>query len=251
MLIRIGFFIAIVTSLTVAGLNFTKIKEKVVALQQNLASETAAKETAIAAQSKAEKAEKVAKTELADTKTELADTQTARDKAVTEAETQTKRAGKLSEDLVKSRGETSDAQAAMAAWTATGLTADQVKPLLADLKSTKDANATLAKIGKDLAFEVATLTNRIAKYEDPENYIVKLPATLHGKVLVADPKWDFVVLDFGSNAGALSDGVLLVNRNGRLVAKVQIRSVQPDRCIANVLPNWKLGDVVEGDQVIP
>jgi hypothetical protein len=49
----------------------------------------------------------------------------------------------------------------------------------------------------------------------------------------------------------LENGVMLVNRNGRLVAKVRIRSLQSDRCIANVLSNWKLGDVMEGDQVIP
>ncbi|MFM2083096.1 MAG: hypothetical protein RL380_1787 [Verrucomicrobiota bacterium] len=251
MLIRIGFIVAIVAGLTVAGLNFTKVKEKIVALQTDLASEKTAKEQALGAQSKAEKAEKLAKTELESTKTELADTQTARDKAVTEAETQTKRAGRLSEDLTKSKGETADALAAMAAWTATGISADQVKPLIADLKSAKESNANLTEANKDLSFKIATLTNRIAKYEDPENYRVQLPPALRGKVLVADPKWDFVVLDFGAKSGALEDGVLLVNRNGRLVAKVQIRSVQPDRCIANVLPNWKLGDVVEGDQVIP
>ena len=60
-----------------------------------------------------------------------------------------------------------------------------------------------------------------------------------------------MVLNVGERHGALENGVMLVNRNGRLVAKVQIRSLQPDRCIANVLPNWKLGDVMEGDQVIP
>ena len=43
----------------------------------------------------------------------------------------------------------------------------------------------------------------------------------------------------------------LVNRNGKLVAKVKVRSVQKDRCIANVLPGWQLGDVMEGDQVLP
>jgi hypothetical protein len=35
-----------------------------------------------------------------------------------------------------------------------------------------------------------------------------------------------------------------------LVAKVQIRSVQSDRSIANVMPGWKLSEVMEGDQVL-
>jgi hypothetical protein len=251
MLIRIGFIIAIVAGLTVAGLNFTQVKEKIVTLQTNLKSETDAKTAALGAQSKAEKSEKLVKKELDETKTELADTQSARDKAVTEAETQTKRASKLSEDLVKSKGETSDAQAELASWSATGIKPDQVKTLIADFKASKEANGALTEANHDLTFKVTSLTNRLAKYEDPENYRVQLPKTAQGKVLVSDPKWDFVVLDFGAKSGALEDGVLLVNRNGRLVAKVQIRSVQPDRCIANVLPNWKLGDVAEGDQVIP
>jgi hypothetical protein len=246
MLIRIGFIIAIVAGLTVAGLNFTQVKEKITTLQTNLKSETEAKTSALGAQAKAEKSEKLVKKELDETKTELADTQTARDKAVTEAETQTKRASKLSEDLVKSKGETSDAQAELA----TGIKPDQVKTLIADFKAAKEANGALTEANHDLHLEVASLTNRLAKYEDPE-YTVRLPQTAHGKVLVSDPKWDFVVLDFGAKSGALEGGVLLVNRNGRLVAKVQIRNIQPDRCIANVLPNWKLGDVTEGDQVIP
>jgi hypothetical protein len=59
------------------------------------------------------------------------------------------------------------------------------------------------------------------------------------------------VLDIGENQGVQEYGELLVNRNGKLVAKVKIRSVQKDRSIANVLPGWQLGDVMEGDQVIP
>jgi hypothetical protein len=70
-------------------------------------------------------------------------------------------------------------------------------------------------------------------------------------VLVADPKWNFVVVNVGEEQGVLEHGELLVNRDGRLVAKVKIRSVQKDRAIANVLPGWQLGDVMEGDQVIP
>ena len=55
----------------------------------------------------------------------------------------------------------------------------------------------------------------------------------------------------GEDQGVLERGELLVNRNGKLVAKVVVRSVQKDRCIANVLPGWELGEVMEGDQVIP
>jgi hypothetical protein len=34
------------------------------------------------------------------------------------------------------------------------------------------------------------------------------------------------------------------------VGKVKIVSVEPNRSIANIMPGWKLGEIMEGDQVI-
>ena len=64
------------------------------------------------------------------------------------------------------------------------------------------------------------------------------------------PKYDFVVLDIGGNQGVLERGVMLVNRGGKLVAKVRIASVTPERSIANILPEWRQSEVIEGDQVL-
>ena len=73
-----------------------------------------------------------------------------------------------------------------------------------------------------------------------------------GKVLVVDAKWGFVVLDVGDKQGALQNGVLLVQREGKLVGKVKISNVLPERSVANVVQGqgWTLPDVREGDQVI-
>ena len=79
---------------------------------------------------------------------------------------------------------------------------------------------------------------------------VPLPAGLKGKILVVDPKWDFVVLDIGEAQGVLQNGVMMVSRNSKLVAKVKIMSVESNRSIANIIPNWKLGEVMEGDLVL-
>ena len=78
-----------------------------------------------------------------------------------------------------------------------------------------------------------------------------LPENIRGKVLAVDPKWNFVVLNFGENAGALKHGELLVDRGGQLIAKVRIESLQADRCIANVEPGFELHNVLEGDTVFP
>ena len=98
--------------------------------------------------------------------------------------------------------------------------------------------------------KIVTLSTELAVYKTPD-YQVPLPPNLRGKILVTDPKWNFVIINVGQDQGVLEHGELLVNRNGKLVAKVKVRSVQKDRSIANVVPGWQLGEVMEGDQVIP
>jgi cell shape-determining protein MreC len=71
-----------------------------------------------------------------------------------------------------------------------------------------------------------------------------------GKVLVVDPKYDFVVLNVGGNQGVVENGRLLVNRDGKLVAKLRVTKVEPNRSIANIVPDWKQSEVMEGDQVV-
>ena len=77
-----------------------------------------------------------------------------------------------------------------------------------------------------------------------------MPAGLNGRVVVVDPKYDFVVLNIGEKQGVVENGVLMVSRDSKLVAKVRITSVSPDRSIGNIMPGWKLGDVMEGDLVV-
>ena len=138
----------------------------------------------------------------------------------------------------------------MAAYKATGHTPKEILGMSAAYKKMEDNVAVVQTENSVLLQRVRKIENELARYVTPEKPVY-LPAALRGKVLVADPKWNFVVLNVGENQGVLEHGELLVNRNGRLVAKVVVRSVQKDRCIANVLPGWELGAVMEGDQVIP
>ncbi len=251
MLTRISLIVAIVAGLTVAGLNFVKVKEKITTLISERDSEKNQKEAAQAESEKRGKELAETKTQLDNTKTELTTTQEERDKAVADKEAQTKRAAKLASDLNKAQQEYADLQAKLAQWTVLGIEPSEIKPLQVRLKQAEENVIALTETNRLAGISIKKLENRLKQYED-ENYEgPALPADLIGKVLVADPKWDFVVLNVGERQGALENGVMLVNRSGRLVAKVRIRSLQPDRCIANVIPNWKLGDVMEGDQVIP
>jgi len=187
---------------------------------------------------------------LAQTQQQLTDAQAARKKAEDTAAAQIKRADDLSDKLTKATQDRDAAQADLAAYKATGKTPDEIGKLVLLIKQDQDAIDAINGEKALLTRSVARLKNELAKYTGPD-LTVKLRADLKGKVVVVDPKWDFVVLDIGDEQGVLENGELLVSRDGKLVAKVIVRTVEKDRCIANVMPGWKLGEVFEGDQVSP
>jgi septal ring factor EnvC (AmiA/AmiB activator) len=250
MLIRISLIVAIVAALAAGALNFVVVKDKITTLIDDRDSQRSQKEQAQSELASTKKELAKTRDDLAQTQQELADTQAARDKAVADAATQSKRADDLSDKLAKTTQERDDARNNLAAYAATGLTSDQVGKLNATLKNAQTEIEAINEEKMVLQRAVNRLTTRLAKYEGPETDI-KLRADLKGKILVVDPKWDFVVLNIGEDQGVLEDGELLVSRDGKLVAKVVVRSVEKDRCIANIVPGWQLGEVIEGDEVTP
>jgi len=250
MLLRICLIVAILAGLAVGGLNFVMVKEKVTTLAKDRDSERGQKVDALAKLDTTQKELATTKTKLTQTETELASTKTERDTAVAEAAAQTKRADTVTVDRDKIKKERDTAQEELAAFNATGLKPEQIVAINKEYKGLEKALEGAKEENKLLGQKIVKLVNELAIYTKPE-YVVPLPPSLRGKVLVTDPKWNFVVLDVGQDQGVLEHGELLVNRNGRLVAKVKVRSVQKDRSIANVLPGWQLGEVMEGDQVIP
>jgi hypothetical protein len=250
MLMRICLIVAIIAGLAVGGLNFVKVKEKITTLQANLKEQTDGRLKAEKELASTKKDLTKTTAELKQTKATLEATTAAKDKAEADAVAQTKRADKLNEDLTKTRQERDTAQADLAAYKATGVTPKQILGMNAEFKKLQDNLAVADTENKVLLQKLKKTETELAVFKDP-NFFVTLPAALKGKVLVADPKWNFVVVNVGEDQGVLERGELLVNRNGKLVAKVVVRSVQKDRCIANVLPGWELGEVMEGDLVIP
>ncbi len=249
-MIRIGLIIAIIASLAVGILNFTQVKEKITTLQANLKEQTDLKVKALADLAATRKDLEKTTAELKQTKTTLEATTKQRDDALVQATEATKRADKLNDDLNKTRTERDDAQREVSAYRASGLNpeqalgaAKQIKGLQDALTGSQDENTLLGK-------QIKKLITELAFYKDP-NKEIELPATIRGKVLASDPKWHFVVLNVGEDQGVVEHGELLVNRDGKLVAKVIVSSVQKDRCVANIMTGWQLGEVYEGDLVIP
>src|ERR1017187_3016645 len=250
MLTRICLIVAILAGLAVGVLNFLQVKEKITKLEADLKTETEAHQKFEKQYTTTKKDLDKTTAELKQTKATLEATTTAKDKAEADLAVQTKRGDKLTEDLNKTRQERDAAQADLAAYKATGGAPQQILGMNKEFKAVQDNLAVANTENKILTQKIKKLETELAVYRDP-NFFVTLPANLKGKVLVADPKWNFVVLNVGEDQGVLERGELLVNRDGKLVAKVVVRTVQKDRCIANVMPGWELGEVMEGDQVIP
>ncbi len=153
-------------------------------------------------------------------------------------------------DLLRARGERDQAQAKLTAYELTGLNPDEIKEVIARLKNSLQNIVMLNATIVDRDRNIEGLKGRIQELVGEEGVPVILPAGLKGKITVVDPKWDFVVIDLGKNDGMLLHGQMLVSRNGALLAKVKIVNVEDDRSIANVLPGWKLEDIMEGDTVL-
>ncbi len=250
MLMRISLIVAIIAGLAAGGLGFVKVKEKIdgVVAERNDWNHRFVQTDAELTETKGT----LAKTEkeLSTTKDALVKSEQERTAAVSEAEALTRKSNELNEKLAQTIRERDDASAKLASYEATGFSPPQILALGKQLQEAREEYEVSLAEKKIIESELDKTKERLAKLIDPD-HVVRMKADMRGKVLVADPKWEFVVLDVGEAEGAKLDGELLVSRGGRLVAKVIIREVQKDRAIANLLPGWKLADVAEGDQVIP
>jgi flagellar biosynthesis chaperone FliJ len=250
MLTRISLIVAIAAALAVGVVNIVLVKDKINTLVTDRNTQRDGRITAEGERDKTKKELATTKKDLAQSQQDLAEAKTEREKAVVAAAAAAKKADELTEKIAKTTQERDQAQTELAAYKATGVSADQVGKLnraIKDLQETIDI-ANEEKLVLQRA--KSRVEARLAMYEGT-NQVVVLRADLRGKILVVDPKWDFVVLNIGQDQGVIDNGELLVSRQGKLVAKIVVRSMEKDRCIANIMPGWKLGEVIEGDEVTP
>jgi hypothetical protein len=249
MLTRIALGLAIAVGCGAFVLAHMKVAPKIAGLEEEKTQLNDSLTKSRDAETKAKKGEREAKTALEGATKELDTTKANLETSTAKLTEQAARAAKLEADLNKTTQERNDAQSALASWKALGIPVDQIKTMQVDLRQSKSQVAALEVEKQTLLFNNRKLTNELARFIDPNN-IPDLPPGLKGKVVAVDPKWNFVVLDIGGSQGVLENAEMLVNRNGKLVAKVRITSVRPNSSVANILPAWAQADVMEGDQVI-
>jgi outer membrane murein-binding lipoprotein Lpp len=249
MLLRISLIFAILAGIGALAVSQLKVHTKITELtneRDQLATDLnqarVEADTAKNNERRAKEAQEKAERDLAETRANL-DAMTAR------ANEQQRRADGLQAELNETILERNRAQQQLSQWTVFGLSPQQIEQRLAQIAELRKEKDGLAAENTTLARELRVVKNRLALYEG-DHQKVELPVGLKGKVTAVDPEWNFVVLDIGQTQGVLERGEMMVHRDGKLVAKVRIVRVEPDRSIANVLPGWKQADVLEGDQVL-
>jgi hypothetical protein len=249
MLIRISLIVAIVVGIAVAALNFAKVQKDITALVKDRDNEKTLKEGKIRELAATNKVLVATTKELNSTKDELAKTVKERDDAMAQADELSKKNATLSETLKKTQQERDSARDELAAWKALGVPIENIRATLASLKKATNDLSIAQSENKVLNGKIQDLRAKLAELTDPEYAGPEMTPGLRGKVLVADPKYDFVVLDIGQKQNVVQYGRFLVSRNGKLIAKLKVESVQPDKSIANVMPGWNLSEIMEGDEV--
>jgi hypothetical protein len=161
------------------------------------------------------------------------------------------RANGLDKKLTAATTRANNAEASLAAWNALGVQVDQVKALVAAERKLREEKEVLLAEKMILSKKNKELEDMFTKVFGADGPPPPVAETVRGKVVAVDPKYDFVVLDIGDNEGLRPRAILLVSRNSKLVAKVQVSSVQGNRSVANIMPGWKIGEVFEGDTVLP
>jgi hypothetical protein len=251
MLLRISLILAILAGLGVIGVSQFMLRPQIEEIRSTRDHNKTEWDKTTASLKKTNTVLKATLEKLAKTETDLGETKGQLAATTTKFETEQKRANGLQENVNKLNVDLKAAKDELFAYTATTLKPEDIKGLLANVKSLQVANEGLKEEGKLLANQVRKLTNQIAQITSDKEVDPPIPPDVRGKVLVVDPKWDFLVLDVGSKNNLPDRGVLLVSRQGELVAKIRVTSVQDSRSIANIMPGWKLKDVMEGDVVLP
>jgi hypothetical protein len=249
MLIRICLIVAILGGLAVAGVDYFVLKDnidKTIADRDTFNTNWHKEEGEHKKyQTLAEKTQK----ELDKTKQDLTAANQAKDEAVAARADAEKALTVAQNNLKKTQADLDATSDKLAAWEALGIPLIDAHKILDSLKRVQDEEAALETEKQVIYAKCVKLQGQLDAILDPDRD-PDMPDGLRGKVLAVDPRYDFVVLNIGQKDGVVVNGKLLVNRGGKLVAKLRITDqITSERCIANVMPGWQLSDVMEGDEV--
>ncbi|MDQ3199948.1 MAG: hypothetical protein ABIR38_08765 [Chthoniobacterales bacterium] len=127
-----------------------------------------------------------------------------------------------------------------------GVSPNEMKAMLDDAKSQLEAAEQEKTV---LADKVKSAQDRVAAMEEEKRRRDSGANTpgVHGTVLAVNQAYNFVVLNLGERQGVVPNSELLVMRQGALIGKLRISSVEPTTSIGDIISN----SLARGVQVQP
>ena len=251
MLLKISLGLAILVGLATLYVTHVQVGGRIENLTSTLAQTEANLQTSQQNERQARNDAQALRGQLEESQRTLTQTTNELNIALTRAAEQQKRADSNATQLREVTAQRNEAQQELSRWQVFGMSIDQIRDSLATLRRVQQERDVFATENEAMSRKVASLQNQLDRFLGTDRP-VQLPPGTKGNVVAVDPKYDFVILDIGENQGVLERAQMLVNRDGKLIGKVQITQVEPNRSIANVLQDWKQEgtEIMEGDQVI-
>lgn len=125
----------------------------------------------------------------------------------------------------------------------------QIEELNRQLNDQKEQIAQLERSKAELAEAKHRLEDALAPFLPPPIPSRHMIRNLRGQVLLADPQWNFVVLDIGKNAGVQKNTTLLVHRGDQMIARIRISDVRDELSVGDIDREWMREPVQPGDRV--
>jgi hypothetical protein len=251
MLLRICLIVAIIAGLAVAVVSQFPVSDRVQMIADERTRNANDRDFEKAEKVKAQTLASATQAELERTQGELASTRTQLESMIARNEENERRANSLAMELDRVRRNLQEAQLELASWRSIGLPVSAIKGVIEDLKNARERIEAIEQENEILLRNNFALKDELAFLKSDQYRPPELPEGLRGNVVAVDPKYDFVVVNVGEEHGVVNRGELLVNREGRLVGKLTIVDAQGNTSIANLVPGWGNGDVMEGDLVVP
>ena len=250
MLLKISLGLAILLGVATIFLTHTQLGGKI----NDLTTERDTLKTDLdqtrASESKLKTETKALRTQVDEGTRALGDATNALAQAQSKAQEQQIRADRAATELNTAVAERNTAQQELSQWRLFEMSPEQIRGHLARLRQVERERDVYVTENKGLSRELTRVQGELDRYTGTIEKPVLLPPGTKGNIVAVDPKYDFVILDIGEQQGVLPRAQMLVNRDGKLIGKIQITTVEPNRSVANVLPQWKQDEVMEGDQVL-
>lgn len=236
-------------SLIFGFLNTAKIKS----LRNELATNISTRDNSERARTASEKKLKARESVLADEQSKM----TAAEAKVSSAEANLTRAqnekAALEAKVRANEGQLADLQQKVANATVGGApgapeaaSPNEMKALLDDTRQQLEAAEQEKSI---LADKIKAAQDRVTAMEEEKKRHqsgINAPG-VHGTVLAANQAYNFVVLNMGERQGVVPNSEMLVMRQGELIGKIRISSVEPATSIGDIITN----SLTRGVQVQP